>query len=40
MAAVKWMVAWLNDKGFELFGWYRVIIGIVAFALLAAGTIG
>ena len=21
MAAVKWMVAWLNDKGFEVFGW-------------------
>lgn len=40
MAAVKWMVAWLNDKGFELFGWYRVVVGIVAFALLAAGSIG
>lgn len=40
MAAVKWMVAWLNDKGFEVFGWYRVIIGIIAFALLATGAIG
>ena len=40
MAAVKWMVAWLNDKGFELFGWYRVVVGIIAFALLAAGSIG
>lgn len=40
MAAVKWMVAWLNDKGFELFGWYRIVIGIVAFVLLGAGVIG
>ena len=40
MAAVKWMVAWLNDKGFELFGWYRVAVGILAFGLLAGGVIG
>ena len=40
MAAVKWMVAWLNDKGFEVFGWYRIAVGILAFILLAAGTIG
>jgi len=39
MAAVKWMVAWLNDKGFEVFGWYRIAIGILAFILLAAGAI-
>lgn len=40
MAAVKWMVAWLNDKGFEVFGWYRIAVGILAFALLAGGVIG
>ncbi len=40
MAAVKWMVAWLNERGFELFGWYRIAIGILAFGLLAAGAIG
>ena len=40
MAAVKWMVAWLNDKGFEVFGWYRIAVGIIAFGLLAAGVIG
>ena len=39
MGAVKWMVSWLNDKGFEVFGWYRVAIGILAFILLAAGVI-
>ncbi len=37
MAAVKWMVAWLNDRGFEIFGWYRVAVGILAFVFLAAG---
>lgn len=40
MAAVKWMVSWLNEKGFEIFGWYRIAIGILAFILLGAGTIG
>lgn len=39
MAAVKWMVAWLNDKGFEVFGWYRIAIGVIAMALLATNTI-
>jgi len=39
MAAVKWMVAWLNDRGFEIFGWYRVAVGILALVLLASGAI-
>lgn len=39
MAAVKWMVAWLNDRGFELFGWYRIAVGILALVLLAAGAV-
>ncbi len=39
MAAVKWMVAWLNEKGFEIFGWYRVGVGILALILLATGAI-
>lgn len=39
MAAVKWMVAWLNDRGFEVFGWYRVAVGLLAFVLIAAGAI-
>lgn len=39
MAAVKWMVAWLNDRGFELFGWYRIAVGVLALLLLAAGAV-
>ncbi len=40
MAAVKWMVAWLNDRGFEVFGWYRIAVGLLAFGLLAGNVIG
>ena len=39
VASVKWMVSWLNDKGFEVFGYYRVVIGILAFILLGANVI-
>ncbi|MGI9606658.1 MAG: undecaprenyl-diphosphate phosphatase [Acidimicrobiales bacterium] len=39
MVAVKWMVAWLNEKGFEVFGWYRLAIGFLAFGLLAIDVI-
>jgi len=40
VVAVKWMVNWLNEKGFEIFGWYRLAIGIAALILLATGTLG
>ncbi len=40
MVAVKWMVNWLNEKGFAIFGWYRIAVGLLAFLLLGAGVIG
>lgn len=40
VAAVRWMVTWLNERGFEVFGWYRIAIGIAALGLLASGVIG
>ncbi len=39
IASVKWMVTWLNDKGFEVFGWYRIAVGILAFILLGTNVI-
>jgi hypothetical protein len=31
------MVAWLNDRGFEVFGWYRLVIGLAAFGAIGVG---
>jgi undecaprenyl-diphosphatase len=39
MVAVKWMVAWLNEKGFKIFGWYRIAVGVLTFVLLGTGVI-
>lgn len=34
---VKWVLAYLTRHGFALFGWWRIIVGSVALALLWAG---
>lgn len=39
MAAVKWMVNWLEQKGFDIFGYYRIAIGAAAFAALGVGAL-
>ncbi len=39
MAAVKWMVSWLEQKGFDIFGYYRIVIGLGAFAALGMGAL-
>ncbi len=39
VAAVKWMVNWLQEKGLEIFGWYRVAIGIGGLVLIALGVV-
>ena len=37
VAAVRWMVGWLQQQGFEMFGWYRLVIGLLAFVAIGAG---
>jgi undecaprenyl-diphosphatase len=37
VAAVKWMVAYLNRHGLEIFGYYRIVLGVCVMALIFAG---
>ena len=38
VVAVRWMVVYLQSRGFELFGWYRVGIGAATAVAIAAGV--
>lgn len=38
--AIRWMVSWLERRGFEAFGWYRLAAGALALTLMATGVLG
>lgn len=37
LIVVKWMLGYVSSKGFALFGWWRIILGGLAFLALLAG---
>ena len=37
LASIKWMVSWLQERSFDVFGYYRIVIGVLAFGALAVG---
>jgi undecaprenyl-diphosphatase len=37
VASVRWMVNWLQRRSLDIFGYYRVAIGVLALAAIAAG---
>ncbi|MEM7273913.1 MAG: undecaprenyl-diphosphate phosphatase [Actinomycetota bacterium] len=37
LASIKWMVSWLQERSLDIFGYYRIVIGLAAFAALALG---
>ncbi|WP_448702787.1 undecaprenyl-diphosphate phosphatase [Mucilaginibacter sp. AW1-3] len=39
MLAIKSFITFLEKKGFRLFGWYRIVVGVVLLALYAVGQI-
>jgi undecaprenyl-diphosphatase len=38
--AVKWMVGYLNRRGLGVFGWYRIVVAVVAAGMVATNFLG
>jgi len=39
VAAVRWMVTWLQTRSLAVFGWERLVVAAATIALVAAGTL-
>ncbi|CAG4998597.1 Undecaprenyl-diphosphatase [Dyadobacter sp. CECT 9275] len=37
MLAIKFFISFLTKYGFKIFGWYRIILGLILLGLLASG---
>ena len=37
LISIRWMVSWLQERSFDVFGYYRIVIGMLAFGALAIG---
>ncbi len=37
--AIKWMITYLQRHSFDIFGWYRLVVGVAAVGLILAGTV-
>lgn len=36
LASIRWMVSWLQQRSLDVFGYYRIAVGLLAFGLVAA----
>jgi undecaprenyl-diphosphatase len=39
LASIRWMVSWLQHRSLDVFGLYRIAVGLIAFVLVAAGRL-
>lgn len=39
MLAIKFFISYLQKHGFKLFGWYRIVVGIVVLVLICTGNL-
>jgi undecaprenyl-diphosphatase len=37
MLAIKYFITFLQKRGFKIFGWYRIIVGVIILGLLISG---
>ncbi len=37
MLAIKYFITFLQKRGFVVFGWYRIVVGVIIIALLLSG---